>query len=432
MEELLHYAWKHKIFPLHELRTPEGELVEIIDPGLKNPDAGPDFFNAKLRIGSTLWVGNVEIHRRSSDWMRHGHDTDPAYESVILHAAAELDAEVHDLHGRRIPQLLLPYPALLAERYDELLRADCYPPCYVVIPTLPRLAVHGWMSALQYERLEQKRARVMACLERCDHNWEDAFFVTLARNFGFGLNSDVFERWGQSIPLRALDKHRDDLFQLEAIFFGQAGLLEEDVCDPYYERLQREYLYLARKFDLRRMEAASWRLLRTRPGNFPHVRIAQMAWLFYREHALLSRLMEAADFDEVRRILTARTSDYWDTHYTFGAPSPRRHKTLSRSTQDLLVINTLCPFLFAYGTYKADERLTRRAFDFLERLKPESNAIIRRWQACGLTVENAADSQALIQLKKEYCDAKKCLRCRFGYEFLKAKGPLQTSPEGRL
>ena len=212
----------------------------------------------------------------------------------------------------------------------------------------------------------------------------------------------------------------------------QAGLLEEDVCDPYYERLQREYLYLARKFDLRRMEAASWRLLRTRPGNFPHVRIAQMAWLFYREHALLSRLMEAADFDEVRRILTARTSDYWDTHYTFGAPSPRRHKTLSRSTQDLLVINTLCPFLFAYGTYKADERLTRRAFDFLERLKPESNAIIRRWQACGLTVENATDSQALIQLKKEYCDAKKCLRCRFGYEFLKAKEPLQTSPEGRL
>lgn len=439
MEELLHYAWKHKIFPLHELRTPEGEPVEIIDPGLKNTDAGPDFFNAKLRIGETLWVGNVEIHRRSSDWVRHGHATDPAYDSVILHAAAELDADVFDCRGRRIPQLLLPYPARLAERYDELLRADHYPPCHIVIPTLPRLTVHGWMAALQYERLEQKRQRVMECVERCEHNWEDAFFVTLARNFGFGLNSDVFERWGHSIPLRALDKHRDDLFQIEALFFGQAGLLEEDLCAPYYERLQKEYLYLAHKFDLRRMEAASWRLLRTRPGNFPHVRIAQMAWLFYREHSLLSRLLEADDFDAVRRIFTAQTSEYWDTHYTFTSASPRRRKTLSRSTQDLLIINTLCPFLFAYGAYKADERLTRRALDFLERLKPEANAIIRQWQACGLTVESAADSQALIQLKREYCDAKKCLRCRFGYEYLKGKPlqtspekPLQTSPEGRL
>lgn len=419
MEELLHYAWKHKIFPLHELRTDEGETVEIIDPGLPNPDAGPDFFNAKLRIGPTLWVGNVEIHDRSSDWTRHAHDTDPAYASVVLHAAAELDARVTDCNGRLIPQVKLPYPARLADRYDELLRADAYPPCHAVIPTLPRLTVYGWMSSLQYERLEQKRRRVMDCVESCDRRWDDAFFVTLARNFGFGLNADVFERWGRSIPLRALDKHRDDLFQIEALFFGQAGLLEEDVCDPYYERLQQEYAYLARKFGLRRMEAATWRLLRTRPGNFPHVRIAQMAWLFCHETSLLSRLLEADTSDAVRRILAVCTSDYWDTHYTFGPSSPRRRKALSRSTQDLLIINTLCPFLFAYGTYKGDERLTHRAFSFLEHLHPENNHIVRLWRTCGLPVDSAADSQALIQLKREYCDAKKCLRCRFGYEFLK-------------
>lgn len=419
MEELLHYAWKHKIFPLHELHTREGETVEVIDPGLKNPDAGPDFFNAKLRIGTTLWVGNVEIHDRSSDWVRHGHDTDPAYASVVLHVAAELDADVTDCHGRHVPQLLLPYPVSLAERYDGLQHADRYPPCHSIISTLPALTVHSWMTALQYERLEAKAQRVADCVESCDHRWDDALFVTLARNFGFGLNSDIFERWGRSVPLRALDKHRDDLFQLEALFFGQAGLLEEELCDPYYERLQHEYLYLAHKFELRRMESASWRYLRTRPVNFPHVRIAQMAWLFFREPSLLSRLLEAEDTDAVRDILTARTSEYWDTHYTFASVSPRRVKKLTHATQDLLIINTLCPFLFAYGSYKDDAVLRQRAFDFLEQLKPEDNVIIRNWRSCGLSVENASDSQALIQLKREYCDAKKCLRCRFGYEYLK-------------
>ena len=222
MEELLHYAWKHKIFPLHELRTREGETVEVIDPGLKNPDAGPDFFNAKLRIGTTLWVGNVEIHDRSSDWVRHGHDTDPAYASVVLHVTAELDADVTDCHGRHVPQLLLPYPVSLAERYDGLQHADRYPPCHSIISTLPALTVHSWMTALQYERLEAKAQRVADCVESCDHRWDDALFVTLARNFGFGLNSDVFERWGRSVPLRALDKHRDDLFQLEALLRASA------------------------------------------------------------------------------------------------------------------------------------------------------------------------------------------------------------------
>ncbi len=421
MEELLHYAWKHKIYPLGALYTSDGKPVEIIDAGLQNTHAGPDFFNAKIKIDGTVWVGNVEIHRRSSDWNRHGHHQDPAYESVVLHVASDIDTEVYDLKGRSIPQLCLPYPARLEERYEELRQAEHYPPCYSFIPSLSKLSVHGWMASLLYERMEQKSRQVMERVEFCNKNWEDAFVVTLARNFGFGLNGDVFERWGKSIPLRALDKHRDNLFQIEALFFGQAGLLEEEIADDYYQQLQKEYLYLAHKFSLQRMEAATWRFLRTRPGNFPHVRIAQLAWMFYKENALLSRLLEAPDADAVRKILSARTSEYWETHYMFGEPSARRTKSLSASTQDLLIINTVCPFLFAYGRHRADETMPQRALAFLETLKPENNYIVRQWLQCGLEVENAGDSQALIQLKKMYCDARKCLYCRIGYEYLRQR-----------
>lgn len=421
MEELLHYAWKHKIFPLRELYTDDGMPVEIIDPGITNTDAGPDFFNAKLRMNGTLWVGNVEIHQRSSDWVKHGHHKDPAYESVILHVASVLDSNVMDDTGRRIPQLLLPYPSQLESRYEELIHAEQYPRCHETIASLPQITIYGWMSSLLYERMEQKRQRVMDCVQQCEQNWEDAFFIILARNFGFGLNSEAFERWGRSIPLRALDKHRDNLFQIEALFFGQASLLEDKICDDYYIRLQKEYAYLAHKFEIIPMGAAQWKQFRTRPGNFPHIRIAQIAWLFHKENALLSRILEATNLEMVRNILSSKTSEYWETHYTFGSESPQRYKALSCSSQNLLIINTVCPFLFAYGKYKSDETLIHRAFEFLEKLRAENNSIIRQWQQCGLSVEHAADSQALIQLKKMYCDAKKCLYCRFGYEFLKRR-----------
>ena len=421
MEHLLQFVWKHKLFPLTPLHTTQGQTVEVIDPGLPNPDAGPDFFNAKIKIDGILWVGNVEIHVHASDWKRHHHHQDRAYDSVILHVASDIDAETFRTDGTPIPQMELHYPPYLLDNYRELIETSHYPACYRLIPRLPKLLLHSWLSSLQTERFEQKTQRIQAQLTQSKGDWEQAFFLTLARNFGFGLNGDVFERWGKSIPLRALDKHRDNLFQIEALFFGQAGLLEEEIADDYYQQLQKEYLYLAHKFSLQRMEAATWRFLRTRPGNFPHVRIAQLAWLFYKENALLSRLLEAPDADAVRKILSARTSEYWETHYMFGEPSARRTKSLSASTQDLLIINTVCPFLFAYGRHRADETMPQRALAFLETLKPENNYIVRQWLQCGLEVENAGDSQALIQLKKMYCDARKCLYCRIGYEYLRQR-----------
>lgn len=419
MEQLLHYVWKHKIFPLKELKTTTGQQVEVIDTGLANTDAGPDFFNAKLKLDGVLWIGNIEIHERSSDWFKHGHHADAGYNSVILHIASEIDTEISRSNGERIPQIQLICPEAVRTNYKELLETDSYPPCYRIIPSLPPFTAHSWMTALQMERFEQKATLLNERLKRCQGNWEDAFFITLARNFGFGLNGDAFETWAHRLPFRAVDKHRNDLFQIEAIFFGQAGILEDSDGDGYYLRLKKEYTYLQHKFGLIPMDASLWRFLRLRPANFPHIRIAQLACLYHRAYGLLSRIMETETLQGVRDILKGGTSEYWLTHYTFGGSSPSRPKTLNNTSLDLLIINTVVTFLYAYGLHKGNRVLCARAGSFLEELKAENNYITRMWEQCGMKASNAADSQALIQLKKEYCDKKKCLYCRIGYEYLK-------------
>ena len=431
MEQLLHYTWKHKLYPLKELTTNDGQRVEIVDPGLHNRNAGPDFFNAKIRIGSTMWVGNVEIHDKSSDWYQHGHDKDSRYDNVVLHVAAELDTEVMKSNGEYVPQLQLSVPDDVLTHYDELQKTDEYPPCYKVIPHLSALIIHSWMAALQTERLEQKTEAIRKRAELCNGSWEDAYFVTLARNYGFGINGEVFEQWAYNIPLNAVAHHRDDLFQIEAIFMGQAGLLELDSIPEYYQKdalndgyfakLRNEYQYLAHKFSMEPIDFKLWRFLRLRPQNFPHIRISQLANLYYQQKAGLSQLIECETLDELKNVLKSQVTPYWETHYTFGSTSPKNEKHLSYGSINLLMINTAIPMLFAYGRHTSKEVLCDRAFDFLEQLKAENNHIIRMWQQVGLPVKTAGDSQALIQLKKEYCDKKECLRCRFGYEYLRRK-----------
>ena len=419
MEQLLHYVWKHKLFPLSPLTTTWHQAVEVIDPGLHNRNAGPDFFNAKIKLNGTLWVGNVEIHDKASDWYVHGHDKDERYDNVILHVCGTIDVEAKNSKGEPLVQLQLDIPENVSKHYQELLNIDQYPPCYQIIPSLTRLTVHSWMSALQTERLSQKTDAIEARVKQCNGDWENAYFVTLARNYGFGINGDAFEQWAYHLPLRAVDHHRDDLFQIEAIFFGQAGILEDSDGDGYYLRLKKEYTYLQHKFGLIPMDASLWRFLRLRPANFPHIRIAQLACLYHRAYGLLSRIMETETLQGVRDILKGGTSEYWLTHYTFGGSSPSRPKTLSNTSLDLLIINTVVTFLYAYGLNKGNRVLCARAGSFLEELKAENNYITRMWEQCGMKASNAADSQALIQLKKEYCDKKKCLYCRIGYEYLK-------------
>ena len=377
-----------------------------------------------MKLDGTLWVGNVEIHTQATDWLKHGHDRDRAYDSVVLHVVGESNCDVCRSTGEPIPQLVLPVPQQVRERYSELSAAEIQPPCYTILPALPKLIIHSWLSALQVERLQQKTELITARLQRLGNHWEDAFFITLARNFGFGLNGDAFEAWAGGLPFRAIDKHRDNLFQVEAFFFGQAGLLEDEAgSDDYYQKLQSEYRYLRHKFSLGQpLDASRWKFLRLRPGNFPHVRLAQLAALYHREHSLFSRLMEAESIEAIKKILSnILPSSYWEEHFTFQKSSPRRAKQVGDGALNLIIINTVVPFLYAYGRHKAEERLCERATQLLENLKAENNHITRLWEGAGLPITTAADSQALIQLTKEYCDKRNCLRCRFGYEFLKGK-----------
>jgi hypothetical protein len=414
---------------LKELETTDGKRVEVIDSGLHNRNAGPDFFNAKVKIGGTLWVGNVEIHMKSSDWYRHGHDRDAHYNNVVLHVVALADMEAKTQDGNYLPQMVLQIPQPLKDNYEELLHNDQYPPCYRIIPDLTRLTVHSWMAALQTERLEQKTEAIQRRVDQCDGSWEDAYFVTLARNYGFGINGEAFEQWALNVPLRAVGKHRDDLFQIEAIFMGQAGLLQlesiperyqaDALNEGYFAKLRNEYLYLAHKFTLTPMSYEPWQFLRLRPQNFPHIRIAQLANLYYERKAGLSVLLECETLEQLRQLLQTHVTPYWETHFLFGAESPQSSKKTSISSANLLIINTAIPMLFAVGRHRQNEKYCDRAFDFLEQLKAEDNHIIRMWKACGLEVNTAGDSQALIQLKKQYCDKRDCLRCRIGYEYLR-------------
>ena len=405
MERLLHYVWKHKILPLKPLTTEDGQEVEVIDPGLHNHDQGPDFFNAKVRLGGVVWAGNVEVHLRSSDWYRHSHDTDAAYNSVILHVVGEIDGEVRTQDGKTLPQVRLDIPEKVRRSYEELCRTEDYPRCHRIIPSVPQLKVHQWMDALLVERLKERSEKVAERAERTGGDWERATFVTLSRSFGFGLNGDAFERWAMRIPLSAAGKHRDDRFQIEALFLGMAGLIEEVEASRSTQEirlLQQEFAFLKHKFSLGDpMRREDWRFLRTRPKNFPSVRILQIAELYHSGKARMSNLLEAKSVEALQECLAV--------------------KGTTAASRRLLIINTVVPLLFAYGRHTSNEDICQRACRLLEELPAENNYILRQWQACGLEVHTAADSQALIQLKRQYCDRTDCLRCRFGYEYLRGR-----------
>lgn len=435
MEQLLHYTWQHRLYDAHALTADNGAHVEVIDPGLHNADAGPDFFNAKVRIGETMWAGNVEIHDRSSDWYAHGHDRDEAYDNVVLHVAGTIDCDVTTHSGRTLPQLRLAVPPEVAANYRELLHEERFPPCWRVVPQLPRITRSAWLSALTVERLEAKTERIERYYALTQMDWEWTFFVTLARNFGFGVNAEAFEQWALGINPSFVGRHRDMPEMVEAYFFGQAGMLEPGLTPPerrdaHFAVLTREYAFLRHKYGLEPMDARMWKYLRMRPQNFPTIRLSQLTWLYTHWLVSFAKVLETKDTAALREMLRARVTPYWERHYGFGkafkeaAPgtTAEHGKTLRDASLDLLLINTVAPLLFAYGRSRLDEGLCERAFGLLESVKAERNFITRSWAEAGLRAQNAADSQALVQLRRNYCDRRDCLRCRFGAEYLRRKG----------
>lgn len=417
-EALLQYAWQYKLFSTYDLKTTENESIEIIDVGKLNRHAGPDFFNAKIKIGETLWAGNVEIHRNASDWIKHEHHKNSAYNNVILHVVTIADTEVLRQNGMKIPQLELKISEDLERKINDLYQLKKWVACENEIHKIPSVFINDWKNALLVERLSQKVAQIESLLKKNNNHWEAAFYIRLARNFGFGVNGQAFEQLARSLALTVLGKHKNNLFQIEALLFGQSSLLDTCKEDEYTQRLRNEHRFLAKKYQLKAIEQSMWKMARLRPDNFPHVRIAQFAALIYDSSKLFSKIISLQNIENLRKIFNTKASDYWDSHYRFGEKSEKKAKSLGADAVNVIIINTIVPFLYAYGSLKNNQEYKDRAFLFLEQLKAEKNAIVTQWKNLGIAIENAADSQAFLQLKKQYCDDKKCLYCRIGHKML--------------
>ncbi len=420
MEKLMQYIWQHRLWNPSGISTVDGRSVRIIDPGLLNTGSGPDFFNAKIYIGDDLWVGNVEVHVRASDWKRHGHDKDRAYDSVILHVVDKDDMAIRRIDGQVIPQLRMPCSAEFAARCQKMLdQARHNLPCATIIPQLPKIYLTDWISSLGYERLYRKSEHLVELSQRLRGDWEEVAYITLSRAMGFGVNNDTFERLAMSLPAKFMRKHADSLMAVEALLMGQAGLLPlEGAADPYAVQLINEYRFLAHKFGLHPLPAGAWKLGHMRPWNFPHRRIATLAEIIHRCSRIMSSLIELRDEETAREFFSFGLSGYWSNHYRFGAPSPHIEKAVSVSTVRLLMINAVIPLIHAYATTRGDQELVDRAVELLQSLKPESNSIVKLFTDAGIECRDAFTSQALIQLRREYCEPRKCLYCRIGHRLL--------------
>lgn len=416
----MQYVWKHRLWRSEDMVTNTGKKVRVVDPGLLNTDAGPDFFNAKIEIDGHMWVGNVEMHYRATDWKRHHHDSDKAYDSVILHVVAKDDAPVRRTNGELIPQLVLEVSPQFNADYASLVGATIEVPCATKIKQVPHLTIVEWVEGLAFERLHGKVERIHQLLDSFNGSWEDVCYVTLARNFGFGINNDAFERLARRTPLRLLGKHSDSVLQIEALLFGQAGMLDAQKpgMDSYYNQLCTEYAFLSNKFQLTPMEKESWKLFRIRPQNFPYRRIAMLAQFIEGGFRMMNRILEAEGEKEMRALFEVELSGYWTKHYTFGKPNERATATLSRSSTDIILINTVAPLLYAYGELTGNYEMTDKSIKLLEDLRAESNSIVSHFVAYGIDCPDALTSQALVQLKREYCDARKCIYCKIGHHLL--------------
>lgn len=420
-EDFLHFLWRWRRFDAHDLRATDGSALEILHPGELNRHAGPDFFNARVRIGDTLWAGNVEMHLNASDWLAHRHDGDPAYDNVVLHVVLDEDRPLIRPNGERLPCLELRrrIPPSLLDKYLRLEHERAWIPCMRSFPGVPEIVRSNWLDRLLVERLEQKTALVEHTLQATGQHWEEAFYRVLARNFGLKVNVEPFEALARALPLRLLAKHQNSLFQMEALLFGQAGLLDEAFEDDYPRALAKEYRFLQHKYDLTAIPASSWKFFRLRPAGFPTVRLAQFAALMHRSTLLFSAVLAARSMREIEHMFGVEPGDYWRTHFRFDKSTAPRAKPLGREFVHLLLINTVAPFLFHYGRTKGMPEQQDTALQLLEALPPEANTVVDDWAELGQTASNAARSQALLHLKSHYCDAKRCLECAIGTAILR-------------
>lgn len=415
-EAFLHFVWRYKKFQLTPLTTTQNQAVHVHTLGQYNTNSGPDFFNAKIEIDQQLWAGNVEIHVKSSDWYAHKHETDTNYDNVILHVVWDDDVEVFRKDGTVIPALELKHyvDAAVIERYNNLLKANTtWINCEQDIAEVDKFSLTNWLERLYIERLEQKSELILKLLKNSQNDWEAVLFKLLAKSFGLKVNADAFLSVANSFDFSLVRKLQSNSLQLEALFFGQAKLLEHSLDDKYYKTLQQEYKYLKQKFKLSQTVVVAPQFFRLRPTNFPTIRLAQLANLYYQHKQLFSKVIHCTSAKALYNIFSVSTSVFWKSHYTFSKSSKTSEKKLTKGFIDLLLINTLIPLQFSYAKYTGTDN-NATLITFIQDLKAEQNTVIKRYKRLGVPTENALHSQALLQLKTKYCDVNKCLQCAIG------------------
>ena len=419
-ERLLQYIWQFQYFNPNNLITEEGEALQVIHPGTLNTNQGPDFTDAKIKIGSTIWAGSIELHIKNSDWKNHKHSSDKNYKNVILHVVWQNDVHLNLPFSTLLVQDKV--PKVLLNKYDELMNENSFIPCEKSIHQINELTWQNWKERILVERLENKTRVIFDYLQKNNNHWEESFWWLLAKNFGINLNSIAFEKIAQSISINILAKHKDQIHQTEALLFGQAGLLDADFTEDYPKLLQREYQFLKKKYNLQKIEG-SMIFLRMRPSNFPTVRLAQLAMMVHKSLHLFSKIKEAIDVKSIKALLNVTANDYWHYHYVFDEITAFKKKKLGEQMIDNILINTVVPVLFAYGHYHNENAFKDKALLWLENITAEKNSITKGYSSLHIENKTAFDSQALIQLKNEYCNKRRCLDCSVGNKLLRKTAP---------
>lgn len=415
-EDFLHYIWKHKKIDFSNLKTTKGEDVVISQVGQHNFNSGPDFFNAKIKIGEQLWAGNVEIHLKSSDWFLHNHEQDKAYDNVILHVVWEEDTDVFRKNNSTIPTLELKHcvDTSLLDNYHKLFsKKDTWINCESDFDSVSAFVLDNWLERLYFERLERKSETIDSLLKSSKNDWEAVLFKMLTKNFGLKVNGESFFSLANSIDFSIIRKTQSNQQTMEALFFGQAGLLNDDVETPYHLNLVKEYNFLEHKFNLKNNQVLPLQFFRLRPSNFPTIRLSQLASLYNKHQNLFSKVIQINNRDEFYELFKVSTSEFWKTHYTFNKESKSLTKTVSKSFTDLLLINTILPLKFSYAKQKGEE-IDADVIKLASEISSEKNSIIEAFKKLKKVSDSALQSQSLIQLKTEYCDKNKCLQCAIG------------------
>jgi hypothetical protein len=422
-EDFIHFLWKYRLFDQAPLYTTQSLPLEIVHPGTPNPDAGPDFSAARVNIDGTLWAGNVEIHVRSSDWYKHGHQNDDRYNNIILHIVMEHDKEIADKSGQRVPVFEVKkfFDMALYYRYEKIIESRAWIPCEKFVGQVDNFIIINWLNRLLVERLENKTKDILQFLKFFNQSWDQTFYYFLARNFGFKVNASPFGHLAQITPFNILARHKNDLTQLEALLYGQAGMLEGDFAEAYPTLLKKEYAFLKHKYSLQPMDGSLWKYAKLRPPNFPTIRIAQFARLIHNSENLFSLITDDFSVTELSEYFETKGSPYWDDHYRFDKPSGKKSKNLGHSAIENILINTIIPFKFVYGQESLRPEVKEHAMNLISSLPPESNSVINQWKNLGIKPQNSGESQALLELKKYYCTPKKCLQCAIGHNLVRTQ-----------